>query len=75
MKVSQNLNLIQTLPTQRNQQLSRYVFSKVINVWNKTFENKLIARDHRIPNKCTENKIFKLKWRNIAVEYFNIYTK
>ena len=30
VKVSYNLNLMQSLPTQQNQQLIRYVFSKVI---------------------------------------------
>ena len=67
VRVSYNLNLMQSLSTQWNQQLSRYVFSKKSNVWNKTFENKLIAKDHRIPSKWSEYKIFKLKWGNIKL--------
>ena len=34
------------------------------NVWNKTFENKSIAKDHQIPNKWTDYKIFELKYGN-----------
>ena len=43
LKVSQNLNLMQSLSTQ--------CFQGKSNVWNKTFENKLIEKDHRIPDK------------------------
>ena len=61
VKVSQNLNLIWNMSTQWNQQLIGTCFQ------NKTFVNKLIARDHRIPHKWTEYKIFKLKCRNIKL--------
>ena len=37
---------------------------KLLNVWNKTFENKLIAKDHKIPNKWRDYKIFELKYGN-----------
>ena len=37
---------------------------KQSNVWNKTFENKSIAKDHQIPNKWTDYKIFELKYGN-----------
>ena len=40
---------------------------KLSNVWNKIFENKLIAKDHRIPNILTEYKIFKLKCGNLKL--------
>ena len=39
-------------------------FQGWLNVWNKTFENKSIAKNHRIPNKRTEQKIFELKYEN-----------
>ena len=48
---------------QWNQQLSRYVQNKS-NVWNKTFENKSIAKDYQIPNKWTNYKISELKYGN-----------
>ena len=35
-----------------------------MNVWNKTVENKLIARDNQIPNKGTDYKIFEWKHGN-----------
>ena len=31
------------------------------------FENRLIVKDHRIPNKWTEYKIFKLNCGNIEL--------
>ena len=31
-------------------------------VWNNTFENKLVAKDHRAQNKWAEYKIFELKY-------------
>ena len=49
VKVSQNF-IFDANTMKWNQQLSRYVFSKVSNVWNKTFENKSIAKDHRVQN-------------------------
>ena len=33
----------------------------------KTLENKLIAKDHQIPNKWTEYKILELKGGNIKL--------
>ena len=38
-----------------------------MNVWNKTFENKLFAKDHEITNKLTGYKIFKLKCGNVKL--------
>ena len=54
------------MSTQWNQQLSRYVF--LSNIWNKTFENKAIAKDHRMQSKLTECKISELKYadRNLT---------
>ena len=66
VKVSQNF-IFDANTMKWNQQLSRYVFSKVSNVWNKTFENKSIAKDHRIPNKWTDYKIFELKHGHIKL--------
>ena len=34
------------------------------NVWNKTLEDKSIAKDHRMRKKWTEYKIFELKYGN-----------
>ena len=67
VKVSQNLNLMQSLSTQWNQQLIRYVFSRVIECLEQKFQNKLIAKDHRIPDKWSEYRIFILKCRNIKL--------
>ena len=52
------------ISTQWNQQPNRYVFSKQSTVWNKTFENKSIGKDHLILNKWTEYKIFELRYWN-----------
>ena len=48
VKVSQNLNLMEKTPTQWNQQLSKYIFSKVIECLeksntqiNNTFEKQI----------------------------------
>ena len=41
-----------------------FVIVKVSNVWNKTLENKSIAKDNQIPNKWTNYKIFELKHGN-----------
>ena len=51
------------MSTQWNRQLSRYV-SKVIECLEQKFENKLIAKDHQMPNKWTDYKIFELKYGN-----------
>ena len=47
------------------------MLSKIINVWNITFENKSITEDHRIQNKWTEYKIFDLKYENRKL--FNVW--
>ena len=47
------------------------MLSKIINVWNITFENKSITEDHRIQNKWTEYKIFDLKYGNRKL--FNVW--
>ena len=44
VKVSQNLNLMQSLSTQWNQQLIRYVFSRVIECLEQKFQNKLMQK-------------------------------
>ena len=48
LKVSQYLNMMQNMS----------------NGWGKTFGNKSIAKDHQIPNKWTDYKIFELKYGN-----------
>ena len=50
------------MSTQWNRQLNRY--ESKINVWNKTLANKSIAKDHQIPNKWTDYKIFELNYGN-----------
>ena len=52
------------MSTQWNQQLSEYMFSKVIKCLEKTFESKSIAKDHQILKKWTEYTIFHLKYGN-----------
>ena len=49
---------------QSNQQLSKYVFSKVIKVWNKTLENKSIAKERQSSTKRM-NKV-----QNIRIEIY-----
>ena len=39
-------------------------FQKQSNVWNKTFENKSVAKDHQVHNKLTEYKVFVLKYED-----------
>ena len=51
------------MPTQWNRQFSRYV-SKVIECLEQNIPTKLIAKDHQIPNKWTDYKIFELKYGN-----------
>ena len=51
------------MSTQWNRQLSRYV-SKVIECLEQNIRNDLIAKDHQIPNKWTDYKIFELKYGN-----------
>ena len=68
VKVSQNLNLMQSLSTQWNQQLIRYVFSRVIECLEQKFQNKLIAKDHRIPDKCRNIKLWNvLKYNQVKL--------
>ena len=57
------------MSTQWNQQLSRYVFSKVIEYLEQTFENKSIAKDLSMPNKWTEYEIFEFKYGNAKLKY------
>ena len=39
-------------------------FQKQSNVWNKTFENKSVAKDHQVHNILTEYKVFVLKYED-----------
>ena len=57
---------MQSSSTQWNQQLIRCVFSKVIECLEQKIR-KQTAKDHWIPNKLTEYKIFKLKCGNIKL--------
>ena len=52
------------MSTQWNQQLSRYVLSKVTECLEQSVQNKLITKDHRMQNEWTEYKIFELKYGN-----------
>ena len=67
VKVSQNTNFCKLCQYSKINKLVGACFQKQSNVWNKTFENKLIAKDHRKPNKWTGYKIFKLKYGNIEL--------
>ena len=49
------------MSTQWNRQLNRYV-PKVIECLEQ--KNKSITKDHQIPNKWTDYKIFELKFGN-----------
>ena len=55
------------MSTQWNQQLIRYVFSKVIEYLEQTIRKQIDSKDPWLPNKWTEYKIFKLKYGNIKV--------
>ena len=55
------------MSTQWNQQLISYVFSKVIECLEQTIRKQIDSKDHWLPNKWTEYKIFKLKYGNIKV--------
>ena len=50
------------MSTQWNQQLSRYVFSKVIECLEQNTKKQIDLKDHWILNKWTEYKIFELKY-------------
>ena len=63
VKVSQDLKLLLNMSIQWNRQLNRYV-SKVIECLKQNIRKKSIAKDHQIPNKWTDYKIFKLKYGN-----------
>ena len=63
VKVPQDLNLMQNMSIQWNRQPSRYV-SKVIEYLEnirKQIDNK---KDYQIQSKCTDYKIFELKYGN-----------
>ena len=75
VKVSQNLNLMQSMSTQWNQQFSRYVFLKVIECLEQNIRKQIDCRDYRIPNKWTEYKIFKLKCGNIKFSHILKYNQ
>ena len=56
---------INTAVAKRNQQRSRYVFSKVIQCLEKNIQkHKVIAKDYRVQNSWAEYKIFILKYVN-----------
>ena len=64
-KVSQNLNSIQKMSTQWNQQLSRYVFSKVIEFLDKSLEwiqNVRKQIDNKKPSNTEQNKRVQNIW-------------
>ena len=67
VRVSYNLNLTQGLSTKWNQQLTGYVFSKVIECLEQNIRKQIDCRNHRISNKWTEHKTLKLKWGNIKL--------
>ena len=51
------------MSTQWNQQLTRLIFSKVIEYLEQN-KNKSMAKDHQVPNKWTKYKISELKCGN-----------
>ena len=51
------------MSTQWNRQLSRYV-SKVIERSEQNIRKQMDSKDHQIPNKWTDYKLFKLKYGN-----------
>ena len=68
VKVSQNLSkfdVIYCISKQRNQHLSRYMFSKLIECFEKSIRiPKSIVKDHQIPNKWIDCKILEVKYGN-----------
>ena len=75
VKESKSLNLMQSFSTQWNQQLIRNVFSRVIERLEQNIRKKMIEKDHRIPGKWTEYKVFKLKCGNIKLSNFLKYNQ
>ena len=57
------------MSTQWNQQLSRHVFSKVIECLEQNFRKKSIAKDLRVQNKWTEYKMFWFKYANENINW------
>ena len=67
VKISQNLSGFDviTVYQHRNQQLSRYIFSKLIECFEKSIRiPKSIVKDHQIPNKWIDCKILEVKYGN-----------
>ena len=60
VRVSYNLNLMQSLSTQWNQQLIRYVFSKVIECLEQNIRKQI---DCKRPSNTTQNS-----WIQIQIE-------
>ena len=78
VKVSQNLDSMEKLSAQRNQQLSRYVFLKIIERLEKS--NTRVNKKHSRTKTSTsitkhinrEQNIRIKVWRYKAVEYLKI---
>ena len=73
VKVSQNLNLMQNMLTQWNQQLSRYVFSKVIKCFEQNIRKQIDCK--RSSNTKQMNRVQNIRieiWKYKAVECFEI---
>ena len=51
------------MPTQWNRQLNRYL-SKVIECLEQNIRKPIDCKDHEIPNKWTDYKLFELKYGN-----------
>ena len=55
---------MQNMPTIWNQQLSGYVFSKVIECLKQNIRKGIDCKNHKLQNKWTKYKIFELKYAN-----------
>ena len=52
------------MSTQWNQELSRYVCSKVLECLEQNIWKQIDAKDHSVQNKLTEYKMFVFKYAN-----------
>ena len=75
VKVSQNLNLMQSLSTQWNQQLIRYVFSRVIECLEQNIRKQIDCKRPSNTRKMNWLQKIQIEMRKYKViENFKIYT-
>ena len=67
VRVSYNLNLMQSLSTKWNQQLIKYVFSKVTECLEQNIRKQIDCKGPSNTKQMNWVQIFKLKWRNIKL--------